>query len=255
MNDTRPKPAAPKRTSKATGTDNDTAAVNRAKVSKGRAPVKIDRRRAPETKTKILDAAELLFLERGFHGASIRDISKEAGQQIALTYYHFGSKEDLFRAVVDRRAGDNAGGMLRALKELKRDPERAQKPDELFRAFLQPIVDRALRGGEGWHNYIRLLAHVANQPQDASYVTPFNQNYDSIIKAYTDHLRSIEPELNDTDVYWAFYFFQAAVSHVLTESGMVDRQSGGLCCSGDLDTIVDKLARVFGAGLAGLAQG
>jgi len=216
---------------------------------------KVDRRRAPETKSRILDAAELLFLERGFHGASIRDISREAQVQIALAYYHFGSKEDLFRAVVDRRAGDNAGGMLRALKELKRDPERAGKPDELFRAFLQPIVDRALRGGDGWHNYIRLLAHVANQPQDASYVTPFNENYDSIIKAYIDHLRGIEPTLDDTDVYWAFYFFQAAVSHVLTESGMVDRQSGGLCCSKDLDTIVDKLARVFGAGLAGLAQG
>jgi len=216
---------------------------------------KVDRRRAPETKSRILDAAELLFLERGFHGASIRDISREAQVQIALAYYHFGSKEDLFRAVVDRRAGDNAGGMLRALKELKRDPERAGKPDELFRAFLQPIVDRALRGGDGWHNYIRLLAHVANQPQDASYVTPFNENYDSIIKAYIDHLRGIEPTLDDPDVYWAFYFFQAAVSHVLTESGMVDRQSGGLCCSKDLDTIVDKLARVFGAGLAGLAQG
>jgi len=156
--------------------------------------------------------------------------------------------------VVDRRAGDNAGGMLRGLKELKRDPERAQKPDELFRAFLQPIVDRALRGGEGWHNYIRLLAHIANQPQDASYVTPFNENYDSIIEAYIDHLRSIKPELDDTDVYWAFYFFQAAVSHVLTESGMVDRQSGGLCRADDLDTIVDKLARVFGAGLQGLVK-
>lgn len=251
MSDVAP-PEKPKRKAKAASkpTAKSMAASKRTKA----ATPKVDRRRAPETKTRILDAAELLFLERGFHGASIRDISKQAGVQIALAYYHFGSKEDLFRAVVDRRAGDNAGGMLRSLKELKRDPERAQQPDELFRSFLRPIVDRALRGGEGWHNYIRLLAHVANQPQDASYVTPFNENYDSIIEAYIDHLRSIKPELDDTDVYWAFYFFQAAVSHVLTESGMVDRQSGGLCHSQDLDTIVDKLARVFGAGLAGLTK-
>jgi AcrR family transcriptional regulator len=239
----------------------DKAAKGKAAKANGRSKAaaadrpttaKVDRRKAPLTKAKILDAAELLFLERGFHGASIRDISKAADVQIALAYYHFGTKEDLFRAVIDRRAAENASGMLAALRQLQQDPERARQPEELFRAFLQPVVDRALTGGEGWHNYIRLMAHIANQPQDKSYITPFNENYDSLMQVFVDHLRNIRPELADEDLYWAFYFFQAAVSHILTQSGMVDRQSGGLCRSKDLNTIVDKLARVFGAGLNGL---
>lgn len=250
MNDAPPKKARRIRARKPNPPDESAP----AKTKKHPTKPKVDRRRAPETKTRILDAAEQLFLERGFHGASIRDISKAADVQIALTYYHFGSKEDLFRAVVDRRAEDNAAGMLTALRKMQRDPERAHQPEDLFRAFLQPVVDRALNGGEGWHNYIRLMAHIANQPQDRSYITPFNENYDTLMQEFIDHLRKIKPELEEADLYWAFYFFQAAVSHILTESGMVDRQSGGLCSSTDLDTIVDKLARVFGAGLEGLAR-
>lgn len=243
MTDSSPKATAKTRRSKS------------ASSGKARADAKVDRRRAPETKTRILDAAELLFLERGFHGASIRDISKEARVQIALAYYHFGTKEDLFRAVIDRRAPENTAGILTALRRLQRDPERAKKPEELFRAFLQPVVDKSLRGGEGWHNYIRLMAHIANQPQDKSYITPFNEYYDALMQEFVDHLRQTRPDLAEADLYWAFYFFQAAVSHILTESGMVDRQSGGQCQSKDLDTIVDKLAKVFGAGLDGLAGG
>ena len=55
-----------------------------------------------ETAQRILEAADELFGERGYDGASARDIARRAGVKKALVFYHFGSKEALFEAVLER---------------------------------------------------------------------------------------------------------------------------------------------------------
>jgi len=49
---------------------------------------------------KILDAAEALFAEHGYHGVSVQDIAKAAEVSKANVYHHFSSKEDLYFAVI-----------------------------------------------------------------------------------------------------------------------------------------------------------
>ena len=48
-----------------------------------------------DTKTRLLDAAERLFAERGYEGSSMRAITKEAGASVSSANYHFGSKDGL----------------------------------------------------------------------------------------------------------------------------------------------------------------
>jgi AcrR family transcriptional regulator len=55
--------------------------------------------RGERTRGEILQAAHSLFLERGFHGASMRQIAQKAGIALGGIYNHFASKEDIFRAV------------------------------------------------------------------------------------------------------------------------------------------------------------
>lgn len=52
----------------------------------------------------LLDAAEHLFLERGYANVSMQQIAEAAGFTKGATYYHFASKEDLFLAVSKRLA-------------------------------------------------------------------------------------------------------------------------------------------------------
>jgi len=56
-----------------------------------------------DKKDHILDVAERVFSELGFDGASTRVISGEAGVNMAMLNYYFGSKEGLFIAVFDRK--------------------------------------------------------------------------------------------------------------------------------------------------------
>ena len=58
------------------------------------------------TRESILAAAEVEFSEKGFDGASTREICRQAGVNIALANRYFGSKEDLYRVVAKRLFGD-----------------------------------------------------------------------------------------------------------------------------------------------------
>jgi AcrR family transcriptional regulator len=60
--------------------------------------------RKAETTAVILDAAEHVFIERGWHNTGIRDVADRAGLAPSSIYNHFGSKEQLFSATLARRA-------------------------------------------------------------------------------------------------------------------------------------------------------
>ncbi len=53
-------------------------------------------------KTRILEVATSLFLQQGYAEASLVDVAKQAGVATRTIYQHFGNKEDIFRAVIDR---------------------------------------------------------------------------------------------------------------------------------------------------------
>jgi AcrR family transcriptional regulator len=54
------------------------------------------------TRARLLDAAEAVFSRRGFHGASVDEIAREAGATTGALYANFAGKEDLFLQLLDR---------------------------------------------------------------------------------------------------------------------------------------------------------
>jgi AcrR family transcriptional regulator len=56
-----------------------------------------------EKQLAIIDTAEKLFSTTGFDGTSVRDIAQEAGVNVAMISYYFGSKEKLMEAVFERK--------------------------------------------------------------------------------------------------------------------------------------------------------
>ena len=72
------------------------------------------------TRGKILAAAEREFAEKGYELASVREISRRAGVNMALANRYFGSKEELYRVVARRLFGD-LGAPMAALAEKATD--------------------------------------------------------------------------------------------------------------------------------------
>jgi TetR/AcrR family transcriptional regulator len=70
---------------------------------------------ATDTKTRILDAADAVFVRRGIDGARMQDIADQAGVNKALLHYHFRSKADLARAVWLRIASSFVPGIFQMI--------------------------------------------------------------------------------------------------------------------------------------------
>ncbi len=150
------------------------------------------RKRAPskrslQTRQRIFDSAERLFAERGFDGASIRDIAAEAGVQTALVNHHGGAKADFFAAIVARRAEPLAQKRLAELTRIRPDLPDLPPRDAVLavlNAFIDPFLDLA-RGDEGWRNYARLVAQVSSDQRwaalAAQYFDPTAQQFLAVL--------------------------------------------------------------------------
>jgi AcrR family transcriptional regulator len=55
------------------------------------------------TRHRLIDAGEAVFARRGFHGASVEEIAREAGASTGALYSNFAGKEDLFLALFEER--------------------------------------------------------------------------------------------------------------------------------------------------------
>jgi len=94
-----------------------------------------DRSHTPKgqhTRAAILDEAERLFAERGFHGTSMRDVAGAAKLPLASTIYHFAKKEQLYAAVL----GAIADELMHEL-EVAIGPARVK--GDLVERFVAPV--------------------------------------------------------------------------------------------------------------------
>src|SRR6186997_3167761 len=110
------------------------------------------------TKPRILDAAEALFMEHGFEATSLRQITTDAGVNLAAVNYHFGSKEELFQAVLTRRLDPMNQERLALLDQLEADA--AGKPlscEAIIGAMFIPALKLARDKARGGKNFLRLL--------------------------------------------------------------------------------------------------
>ena len=94
-----------------------------------------------DTKEKILDTAQDLFAQAGFAGTSVRQITEGANVNISAINYHFGNKEGLFFAVVERGHSKIEAERFSKLDAYLKE-KKYSKIECAVRAFLEPLESR-----------------------------------------------------------------------------------------------------------------
>lgn len=205
------------------------------------------------TPDRILDAAEQLFARRGFHGVSVRDITSEAGVDVALVNYHFGSKMDLYTDVLARRSQLLNQERLDMLEAARRAAHpRPPETEAIVNAFTYPLLNRSARGGPGWKSYFAIIAQVNNSPEFGGVL--MTRHFDPVVQIFIDALRESLPGADDRDIYWAYHFLSGALTLTFAETGRIDNLSHGLCRSSDLDSVHERLVPYVAAGFRALCE-
>ncbi len=202
---------------------------------------------------RILNAAEELFALRGYHGVTLREITRLAGVDLALVNYYFGPKQALFHEVLNRRAAEHAGAIERAIDAaIAAASPRPPSVEAVIRALAAPVIERLARGGAGWRNYIHLLSDLTNSQQQ-DFMAPMHAHFDPVMRRCFALLQQTLPACPEESLYRSFHLVLGALTHVYAETGGIDRLSDGKSRADDFDALLDHLVPFLAAGFYRMA--
>ncbi len=203
-----------------------------------------------DTKTRILDGAEQLFAREGFHNTSLRALTALAQVNLASVNYHFGSKEALLQAVIERRLIP-----LNALRgeKIEQVLQTAQKKGippaagDLLRAFIEPTLEFR-NSSAGARDFIALIGRSLSEPDETvrscflERVMPtFQQLFGGLCKAL--------PTLPPPILLTRLQFIMGTMSHVMCMGTLSTFNNPALPPALDQQELIDQLLKYALAGL------
>jgi AcrR family transcriptional regulator len=167
------------------------------------------------TKERILDAAEGLFVVHGFEATSLRTITGAAFVNLAAVNYHFGTKEELFQAVLTRRLDPMNQERVEILSRL--ESRAAPDPlscDRILMALFVPALRLARDPERGGKNFLRLLGRAYADP--APFIRRFlSEQYAVMIARFKAAFGRALPHLPRKELSWRLHFIMGALSYTL----------------------------------------
>lgn len=175
----------------------------------------IDAKQSPDTRERILDAAEALFVEHGFEATTMRMITGRAGVNLAAINYHFGSKEALIQDVFRRRLTWLNEERLRALERFEKEARGAPlKPHQIVEAFFGVSLRMAADTEHGGHTFMRLLGRTYTEP--SAFVRQFlADEYAAVVPRFKQALFRSLPDVPPEEILWRFHFMLGAMSYAI----------------------------------------
>jgi len=178
------------------------------------------------TCTRILDAAEELFMQRGFEGTSMRTLTAKAGVNLAAVNYHFGSKDALIEAVFRRRLDPMNAARIAELDRIENAAAGAAlAPEAIIRAFLGAslaLIEDAKCGGR---NFIRLLGRAYTEPSKPIRVL-IGQLYAPAMSRFKSAFERALPELPKEELIWRMHFMFGTLAYTVAATDTVQLIAG-----------------------------
>jgi len=180
----------------------------------------------PDTKTRILDAAEELFARKGFSAVSIREIIRKAQVNTASVHYHFGSRRGLIAAVLARRAAPMNEERIRLLDQLEAAYPSGRVPlEKLIEAFVGPTVRLHYERGRK-RSLFPLLMVRALVETDFDVHRKVAESFGEVFQRFSRAFSRALPDLPASEVAWRIHFMIGALAFTIGVPGITARTGG-----------------------------
>jgi AcrR family transcriptional regulator len=203
-----------------------------------------------DTKKCILDVAEKLFARQGFHATSMRMLTSEAKVNLAAINYHFGSKEELIKSVMERRILPLNKIRIERLQRIK-DIASAEGhvPDirGVLLAFIEPTF-AFKESGIGAQDFISLIGRAFSDPKPTVRKL-FMEMVGPVFQLLFELLCDSLPSMPKNIVLLRLHFMLGAMAHPMNMSQMCQLIPNGTAIKMDSVSLTDEFVNFVTKGM------
>lgn len=203
------------------------------------------------TAARILDAAEGLFVEHGLKATSLRQITQQAGVNLAAVNYHFRSKDALFEAVFARRFEPWARECLRELDALESRIARGEaSPDieAVVMSYVRPALALSRDPANGGAMFVRLFSRVLVE-NHRQFRETLSRDWGHLVSRYTRTLEQALPGLSREEVVWRLHLGFSVMFHAFAGNDILKLFGRSAVSARDPDLVVKHVVPFVVAGM------
>ncbi|MCP5558861.1 MAG: TetR/AcrR family transcriptional regulator [Verrucomicrobiaceae bacterium] len=165
------------------------------------------------TKDRILEAAEELYALHGFDAVSVRDVTHKAGVNVAAVSYHFGSREGLIQAVLDRSIAPVVAERLQLL-DVVTAGDQPPTVTAVLDALIRPLVIQVRRSELSQALFVKLAGRcmsdgLSQMPAECK------ATIRSMVGRFVDALHRALPNVPKEILAWRLHFCHGALMETL----------------------------------------
>jgi AcrR family transcriptional regulator len=170
-----------------------------------------------DVRERILDAAEREFAEHGFHGASLRSITRAADVNVASIHYYYGSKQALLRATLERIVQPVNEERLRQLDAVLAG-EAVPSVESILTAFIRPDLELIAGLGERGTIMARFSGRSYTEPEEvvSQVITDL---FSGVGARFLAALSLAIPEVPMEELRWRLRCVVAIITYLLAAQG------------------------------------
>jgi AcrR family transcriptional regulator len=205
-----------------------------------------------ESIERILDAAEQLFAEFGYHGVTLKDVAARVGVSSTLIHYHFSGKDSIYEAVWARKAPISSRNRLEGMRRYAEEAGDNITVEGALHAWIDPDLNVHIEDAEYWRSFGKISAQSNSAAGwGAEKMTKY---FNPVVLALIDLLKKAMPDCDEQTIFWGYHFLSGAMTHNMARTGRLDDLSHGLCSSDDFASIKRHMAKFMAAGFEAICQ-
>lgn len=206
-----------------------------------------------EIKEQILDVAEGAIARDGYAGTTLRNIVGQAKVNLAAVHYHFGSKEDLLRAVLARISQPIVASQLVALDQLMANGELGGDTpltvETILKAYLSPALSCVVQHHKARPLRAQFIGRSRTEPDPVQQIAAeqFRPGTDKVL----DALQRALPDQSRSQLEWKLDLVVACLIRVLAQAG----KPGALLIENTDEAFEVAVSKLIAFVLPGLEEG
>lgn len=192
--------------------------------------------KSERTRKSIIKAAEKIYAQSGFRAMTLRDVTSDAGVNLASVNYHFGSKSDLMREVIRRNIEPINQERLARLDALISQHRPAPVPlSGLFDALFRPLFEHAAKS-----RLPQLVGRILTEPAD--FMRSLHKEFFAELSArFLAELHRSCPRLSEEELQYRFFLSTSTMIGSVIEQVRLENISHGKLNGQNTDLLVQQL--------------